>query len=54
MLPEVPEGSLLVVGRRPSDLDPIFVAPEAQALGIPPMSIATVEELLEHLPSVHE
>lgn len=50
LLPEVPEGSLVVVGRPPSDLDPIFVAPEAEALGIPPVSIATVEELLGRLP----
>ena len=50
MLPEIPENSLFVVGNPPSDLDAIFVAPEADALGIPRVGIETVEEMLGRLP----
>ena len=49
-VPEIPEGTLLVVGEPPSDLDAIWVAPEAEALGIPPVSLGTVDELLADLP----
>jgi hypothetical protein len=49
-LPEIPDGQMLIVGRPPSDLDAIFVAPEAEALGIPPVSIETVEGIVGRLP----
>jgi hypothetical protein len=47
---QVPDGSLLIVGDPPSDLDAIFVAPDAEALGIPPASMETVEALIDNLP----
>lgn len=46
----IPEDSLLVIGQPPGDLDAIFVAPDAEALGIPPISMETVEELVAGLP----
>ena len=37
--PELPEGTLLVVGQPPSDLDVIAVTPDAAALNVDPLTV---------------
>ena len=48
--PEIPEGMLLVVGQPPSDLDAFAVAPCAEDLGIDPLTLDQVNELISGLP----
>lgn len=48
--PEIPEGMLLVVGQPPSDLDAFAVAPCAEDLGIDPLTLDQVNELVSGLP----
>ena len=47
---ELPDQTLLVMGRPPSDLDAVFVAPDPEVLGVESPSLESICDLLSQVP----